>query len=482
MKIGSNRRTWVCLVARSKAVFQWSLEPAGESGLGVATKPKLLPPTVGEHAGQNVTPFHTPWTPGSFGGCAMDIIYHRVAGLDLHKKTIAAEVRCINPEGKLERDFRTFATMTRDLLQLLDWLSQHAVTHVAMEATGVLWKPVWNILDGHFELLLVNPRELKQVPGRKSDVKDAQWIAQLLQHGLLHSSFVPPRPQRELRDLTRHRAQLQGERTRIANRIHKVLEDANIKLGAVASDILGVSGREMLEKLACGEQDPGVLAKLARGRMKRKIPELKLALEGAMQDHHRFMLAQLLSHLDYLDQQVARFNGRIEAIIAPFLDKDLEEKLQAIPGVDRLTIENVVAEIGVDMSQFPTPQHLASWAGICPGNEESAGKRKRTRITKGNRWLRRALTESAWAATHTKDSYLPAQYHRLAGRRGKKRALVAVGHSLLVIFHHVIKHRVDYKDLGADYFLQLQPERLKRYLVRRLEQLGYKVELTNKAA
>ena len=412
----------------------------------------------------------------------MDIIHRRVAGLDLHKKTIVAEVRCIDQQGKLETELRTFGTMTRDLLQLLDWLSKHAVTHVAMEATGVLWKPVWNILDGHVELLLVNPRELKQVPGRKSDVKDCQWIAKLLQHGLLRSSFVPSRPQRELRDLTRHRAQLQGERTRVANRIHKLLEDANIKLGAVASDILGVSGRAMLDRLARGEQDPAKLAELARGRMKRKIPELRLALEGAWREHHRFMLGQLLSHLDHLDAQVEQFNVRIEELLAPFLDQELKEKLDAIPGVDQTTIENVIAEIGVDMNQFPTAEHLASWAGICPGNEESAGKRKRTRTTKGNRWLRRALAEAAWAASHTKDSYLAAQYHRLAGRRGKKRALVAVAHSLLVIIYHVVKHRSDYEDLGPDYFLQLEPERLKRYLVKRLEQLGYQVELGPKQA
>lgn len=412
----------------------------------------------------------------------MDIIYDRVAGLDLHKKTIVAEVRCINRQGKLEAELRTFGTMTRDLLQLLDWLSKHAVTHVAMEATGVFWKPVWNILDGHVELLLVNPRELKQVPGRKSDTKDCQWIAKLLQHGLLRSSFVPSRPQRELRDLTRHRAQLQGERTRVANRIHKLLEDANIKLGAVASDILGVSGRAMLDRLARGEQDPAELAQLARGRMKQKIPQLRLALEGAWREHHRFMLAQLLLHLDHLDAQVEQFNLRIEELLAPFLDQELKEKLDAIPGVDQTTIENVIAEIGVDMNQFPTAEHLASWAGMSPGNEESAGKRKRTRTTKGNRWLRRALAEAAWAASHTDDSYLAAQYHRLAGRRGKKRALVAVGHSLLVIIYHVVKNRIDYQDLGPDYFLQLEPERLKRYLVKRLEQLGYQVQLGPKQA
>lgn len=412
----------------------------------------------------------------------MDIIYHHVAGLDLHKKTIFAEVRRVNHKGKLETELRTFGTMTRDLLQLLDWLTEHGVTHVAMEATGVLWKPVWNILDGHFELLLVNPRELKQVPGRKSDVKDCQWIAKLLQHGLLRSSFVPCRPQRELRDLTRHRAQLQGERTRIANRIHKLLEDANIKLGAVASDILGVSGREMLEQLANGEQDPVKLAKLARGRMKRKIPQLQLALEGAFRGHHRFMLRQLLTHLEHVDQQVTQFSDRIEELMAPFLDQELKEKLLMIPGVERTTIENVVVEIGLDMDQFPTAHHLASWAGMCPGNEESAGKRKRSRTTQGNRWLRRALAEAAWAASHSSDTYLSAQYHRLAGRRGKKKALVAVGHTLLVILYHVIKDRVDYHDLGADYFLQLEPERTKRYLVKRLEQLGYEVQLQPRQA
>jgi transposase len=412
----------------------------------------------------------------------VDIIYSCVAGLDLHKETIVAAVRRMNAEGKLETDLRTFGTMTRDLRELLDWLAARGVTHVAMEATGVLWKPVWNILDGRFELLLVNPRELKQVPGRKSDVKDAQWIAQLLQHGLLRSSYVPSRLQRELRDLTRHRAQLEGERTRAANRIHKLLEDANIKLGVVATDILGVSGREILDRLVAGEEDPARLAQSARRRMRSKIPQLELALQGKFLPHHRFMLHQLLSHLDHLDQQIAEFTARIEELMVPFVDNELQEKLDAIPGVDVTTIQNVVAEIGVDMGQFPSDAHLASWTGICPGNEESAGKRKRSRTTKGNRWLRRALTQSAWAATHTKDSYLGSQYHRLAGRRGKKRALVAVAHTLLVVIYHVIKHRVDYQDLGADYFLRVEPERQKRYLVKRLEQLGYEVQLEKHTA
>ena len=412
----------------------------------------------------------------------MDIIYQRVAGLDLHQKSIVAAIRCLDAAGELQTDLRTFGTMTRDLLELSDWLTAHGVTHVAMEATGVLWKPVWNILDGSFQLLLVNPRELKQVPGRKTDVKDSQWIAQLLQHGLLRSSFVPSRPQRELRDLTRHRAQLQGERTRATNRIHKLLEDANIKLGAVASDVLGVSAREILERLAAGEQDAARMAQLARGRMKAKIPQLELALEGHFRDHHRFMLKQLLGHLDHLDQQIGQFTPRIEEILAPFVDEALSAKLDAIPGVDVTTIQNVIAEIGVDMQQFPSDAHLASWTGICPGNEESAGKRKRSKTTKGNRWLRRALAEAAWAATRTRDSYLAAQYHRLAGRRGKKRALVAVGHTLLVIIYHILKYGVDYQDLGPDYFLRLEPERQKRYHVKRLEQLGYEVQLSAKPA
>jgi transposase len=437
---------------------------------------------VGEHARQIVAFSDAPEVPVSIGGCIVEIIYQCVAGLDLHKETIVAAVRRIGAAGKLDADLRTFGTMTRDLLELSDWLAAHGVTHVAMEATGVLWKPVWNILDGSFELLLVNPRELKQVPGRKTDIKDAQWIAQLLQHGLLRSSFVPGRPQRELRDLTRHRAQLEGEHTRAANRIHKLLEDANIKLGTVASDILGVSGREILDALVAGEEDAAKLAQSARGRMKPKIQQLELALQGKFLPHHRFMLKQLLSHLDHLDQQIAQFNARIEELMIPFVDEELQEKLDAIPGVNVITIQNVTAEIGTQMNQFPSDAHLASWAGMCPGNEESAGKRKRSKTTKGDRWLRRALTQAAWAATRTHDSYLGSQYHRLAGRRGKKRALLAVGHTLLVIIYHIIKYRVDYQDLGPDYFLRLEPERQKRYLVKRLEQLGYEVQLAEKHA
>jgi transposase len=410
----------------------------------------------------------------------MDTVYRNVAGLDVHLKTIVVCARAVTAQGKVTEEVRTFGTMTADLLQMADWLTAREVTHVAMESTAVLWKPVWNILEGLFELLLVNPRELKQVPGRKSDVRDCQWIARLLMCGLLRSSFVPPRPQRELRDLTRHRAQLSGEHTRIANRVHKVLEDANIKLGAVATDILGKSGRAMLWALVHGERDPGKLADLAEGRLRAKLKELARALEGHFTDHHCFLIERLLRHLQYLEKEIDAFSARIEECLRPLLGAERFDRLDVVPGVNRRTIENVIAEIGTDMGQFPNDRHLSSWAGMCPGNEESAGKRSRNRTTKGNRWLRRALTEAAWAGGRSKDSYLGAQYRRLAARRGRKRALVAVGHSLLVILYHLLKDDVAYHDLGPDYFDRLAPERLRRYLVRRLEGLGFGVTLTSK--
>jgi transposase len=408
----------------------------------------------------------------------MDTIYARVAGLDVHQKFVTVGVRCRLETGKLYAEVRTFGTMTRDLLALADYLEALGVTHVAMESTGVLWKPVWNILEGRFTLLLVNPRHVKQVPGRKSDVSDAEWIAQLLQCGLLQGSFVPKRELRELRDLTRIRAQLASEQTRVANRIHKVLEDANIKLGAVASDILGKSGRAMLWALNRGERDPDKLASLALGRLRAKIPELKLALEGHFSEHHRFMVEHLLGHLDELERRIDEISQRIAERLPSILNDDRLRRLDAVAGVNRTTIENVIAEIGADMSQFPDEHHLSSWAGICPGNEESAGKRLRNRTTRKNRWLRRAITEAAWAAGRTKNSYLGAQYRRLAPRRGKKRALIAVGHSLLVIFYHMLKYEVEYKDLGVDYFDKREPERLRNYLVKRLQRLGYQVSLT----
>jgi transposase len=408
----------------------------------------------------------------------MDTIFENVAGLDVHQKTIVACVRRREPQGGVVEEVRTFGTMTRDLLEMSDWLSKAGVTHVAMESTGVLWKPVWNILDGNFELLLVNPREFKRVPGRKSDVSDSQWIAHLLQCGLLRSSFVPSREQRDLRDLTRQRTQLIREQTRIANRIHKTLEDANIKLGAVASDILGKSGRAMLAALVAGERNPDRLAELALGRLRGKIPELTAALQGHLTEHHVFLLRTLLSHLDFLEQQIFSYDQRIAANLLPFVDPARMRRLDAIPGMNRRTIENVVAELGSDMSRFPDEEHLSSWAGMCPGNEESAKKRIRCRTTKGNTWLRCALIEAAWAASHTKQSYLGAQYRRLAPRRGRKRALIAVGHTLLVIVYHMLKADVSYTDLGPDFFDKLKPEQYRRYLVKRLESLGFDVELT----
>lgn len=409
----------------------------------------------------------------------MDTLFTNVAGLDVHLKTIQAAVRCQQASGKLLRQARCFGTVTRDLRALADYLTTWNVTHVAMEATGVLWKPVWNLLEGRFALVLVNPRHLKKVPGRKTDVSDAEWIAQLLQHGLLRGSFVPPRAVRNLRDLTRHRAQLAAEHTRVANRIHKLLEDTNIKLGSVASDVLGKSGREMLRALLRGEEDTEKMAELARGVLRKKIPQLKLALEGNCSEHHRYLLQRLLSHIGYLERQSDDLSQRIAAKLDELLPEADRQRLDRIPGVNRTTIENVLAEIGVDMNVFPDEHHLASWAGICPGNEESAGRRLSSRTRKGDRWLRRALTESAWAASHVKDSYFPAQYRRLASRRGKKRALLALGHSLLVTIYHVLKYKVEYKDLGADYFDRLEPERLRRYLVRRLERLGYHVALSS---
>jgi transposase len=410
----------------------------------------------------------------------MDTLFAKVAGLDVHLKWIQCGVRCRQESGKLFAEVRSFGTMTRDLRALADYLQALGVTHVAMESTGVLWKPVWNILEGRFTLLLVNPRHLKKVPGRKTDVKDAEWIAQLLQCGLLQGSFVPSRQLRNLRDLTRQRAQLTAEHTRVVNRIHKLLEDANIKLGAVASDVLGKSGRKMLRALLLGQSDPEALADLALGRLRGKIPQLQLALEGNFTEHHRYLLGRLLSHDGYLERQIDDFSKRISQGLDQLLPVTEFARLDRIPGANRRSIENIVAEIGVDMAIFPDEHHLASWCGMCPGNEKSAGKRLRSPIRKGNRWLRASLTEAAWAASHAKKSYLMAQYRRLVGRRGKKRALQAVGHSLLTIIYHVLKNKVEYADLGPDYFARLEPERMQRYLVKRLQALGYDVTLSPK--
>jgi transposase len=405
----------------------------------------------------------------------MEIIIPRCAGLDVHKKTVMACVRSQGPAGAITQEIRTFGTTTRELEQLRTWLEACTVTHVAMEATGVLWKPVWHILEPRFELLLVNPRDLKRVPGRKTDVKDAAWIAQLLQCGLLRGSFVPPPAIRELRDLTRARATLEQETTAVGNRIHKLLEDANLKLGSVASDILGTSGRAMLRALVAGETDPIRLADLAQRRLRAKIPALQEALRGSMTDHHRFLLRHLLDQLAFLEAEIAQFDQRVAEVTAPFAQAIA--RLDTMPGVNRRVAENLIAEIGVDMTPFPTAAHLASWAGICPGQNESAGRSSSATIRKGNRWLRRTLGQAAWSARNKKQSYPAAQFRRLAARRGRKRAIVAVGHSLLVAAFYILRAGVGYVDLGPNHFDRLRPDQVTRMLVKRLERLGHKVTL-----
>jgi transposase len=405
----------------------------------------------------------------------MDTLYPCCAGLDVHKATVVACVRRAEAGGRTRKEVRTFGTMTADLLALADWLAGAGVTHAAMESTGVYWKPVFHLLEGRFTILLVNAQHIKQVPGRKTDVKDCEWIAQLLQHGLLKASFVPPAPVRDLRDLTRQRAQLVHERSAVANRIQKVLEDANVKLASVASDVLGASGRAMLDAIVGGAVDPDRLADLAKKRLRAKLPELRRALAGRVTDHHRFLLRLHLDHLDHLEALVGRLEARIAAALAPHAEA--VSRLSTIPGVSARTAEVLLAEIGPDMAQFPTAGHLASWAGLCPGNDESAGKRRSGRTTRGSRWLRTALVQAAWAASRTKGTYLASQYRRLAARRGPKRAAVAVAHTLLVSAYHVLRDGVPYTDLGADYLDRLEPERATKQLVRRLERLGHKVIL-----
>jgi transposase len=404
----------------------------------------------------------------------MELIYSRCCGLDVHKASITACV--LVAEGKTRQRFqRRFGTMTADILELATWASEFGVTHVAMESTGVYWKPIWNLLEGKFELLLVNAAHIKNVPGRKTDMRDCEWIAQLLQHGLLRGSFVPDRSIRELRDLNRQRVALIGERNRVANRVQKVLEDANIKLASVASDTLGLSGRTMLEALIAGEQDPHRLAGLARGLLKRKTDALRMALDGKVNEHHRFCLKQLLAQYDFINRQILELDEEIGRRSDSM--GDAIGWLDTIPGVDVVAARALLAEIGTNMEQFPTAKHCASWAGLCPGNEESAGKRLNSRTRKGSPWLRRVLVQTAWAASHAKDTYLRSQFHRLAARRGKKRALVAVAHTILVIAWHLLKGCCTYQDLGGDYFEKLYQETLQRSLVRRLERMGHRVIL-----
>jgi transposase len=445
----------------------------------------------------------------------MEVIYERCAGLDVHKKTVVA-CRVVSKGGRQkEEETRTFGTATAELLDLADWLTEWGCTHVAMESTGEYWKPVYNLLEGQVEILLVNAAHIKAVPGRKTDVGDAAWIADLLRHGLLRGSFVPPRPQRELRDLTRQRSNLVRERASVLNRVQKVLEAANIKLASVTK-VGGVSAREMLEAMVAGESDPVVLAGLARRRLRAKRDELEQALTGRLSAHHRFMLDSHLRHLDFLGEQIERYSAEIATQMEQ-LDlasdrraagrpgsvaggeearcQELEAAkggegslgaaeavalLDTIPGIDRWQAEVILAEIGLDMGRFPTAGHLASWAGLAPGNNESAGKRYSGKTRPGNATLCRTLVLAANAAARSKNSYLAAQYNRLAARRGKKRAIVALAHSMLVAVYHILSRREPYRDLGGNYFDERKRESVTNRLVRRLEKLGYDVALASK--
>jgi transposase len=405
----------------------------------------------------------------------METLHPHCAGLDVHKDTVVACVRHQPPQGRPRQQTRTFGTATAGLLALADWLAAEGVTPVALESTGVYWKPVFHILEGTVAVILVNAQHLKQVPGRKTDVQDAAWIAQLLQHGLLRASFVPPAPVRALRDLTRQRVQLVADRARTANRIQKVLEDANSKLGSVASDVLGRSGRAMLRGLIGGEADPEKLAELAQGRLRAKRPQLRAALAGRVTGHHRFLLELLLDQVEQLEGLLGRLEARITEALAPCAEE--VRRLLPVPGVSRTVAEVVLAEVGPDPQNFPSAAHLTSWAGVCPGNDQSAGQRRSGRTGKGNRWLRTALVQAAWAASHTKGTYLAARYRRLAARRGRRRALVAVARTILEIVYHVLRAKRPYAELGADYYDRQHGERLARHLVKRLESLGHKVTL-----
>ena len=401
----------------------------------------------------------------------MEVLYPRCCGLDVHQKSVVTCV--ITPEGK---ETRTYKTMTGDLLEMADWIVAKGVTHVAMESTGVYWRPVYNLLEAlELTLLVVNAQHIKAMPGRKTDVKDAEWIAELLRHGLLRGSLIPDRPQRELRELARYRRSLIRQRAQIVNRMQKVLEGANIKLSSVVSNIVGASGRAMLEAISQGIEDPQALASLARGSLRQKRPALEEALRGLIGHHQRLLLQSQLRHLEFMDEEIARMDEEIAKRMRPL--EDALERLDSIPGMGRRTAEETMAEVGADISRFPTAAHLASWAKVCPGNNESAGKRKSTTTGHGNPWVRDSLVEAAWGAARTRGTYLAAQYHRLAARRGAKGAIMAVAHSILVIVYSLLRYGGEYQELGGNYFDQRNRLSTIRRAVRRIEDLGYQVEL-----
>ena len=427
------------------------------------------------------------------------IIYKRVGGLDVHKKTVVATRMRVTVDDRVEWETKTFGTTTPELLQMHDWLYAWELNHVAMESTGDYWKPVYNILEDSFEVWLVNAQHVKHVSGRKTDVQDSEWLAELMLHGLLKASFIPPKPQQALRDMTRYRTTLVEDRARVVNRVQKLLEGANIKLSSVATDIMGVSARAMLAEIAAGQTDAAALADLARGRLRSKLSELEKALTGIVQPHHRFLLSTQLVHIDFLEEQIEGLNLQIEQHLeqmswpdepsSPSTDTEAEKGAEAdesalpltwntavalldtIPGVNRRVAEVMLAEMGVDMSRFKTADHLASWAGLAPGNHESGGKRYSGRTRKGNRALSSIMVQAAWAASRTQGTFLKARYHGLAARRGKKRAIVAIAHSMLVSAWHILTYQQPYRELGGDYFDQRKKESKVNYLVRRLEKL-----------
>lgn len=434
----------------------------------------------------------------------MRIMNEKCAALDVHKKTVVACRRLTESTGIVKAEVKTFGTTTPELLELSDWLREWGVTIVAMESTGEYWKPVYNLLEGEFEVILVNASHVKQVPGRKTDVKDAEWLAELLSYGLLKASYIPAKPQRDLRDLTRHRVNLVQERARVVNRLQKTLEQANIKLASVVTDVMGVSARQMLEALVGGEKDGSVMAELAKGRLRNKMDELEKALTGIVGDHHRFMLAQHLAHIDFLDEQMEQVRSeigqRIEAMNetdspSPHSDSTPNPEtgelptppalnwstsvalLDTAPGVDVRGAEMVLAEIGINMRQFPDENHLTAWGGLAPGNNQSGNKRKNAKTREGNGHLRQVMIQIAWAASRTKDSYPQALYRRLVGRRGKKRAIVAVARSLLESFYFMLLRGEPYRDLGGDYFDSRRKESKVDALTKQLQKLGYTVQL-----
>jgi transposase len=473
MKTARNRGILVMPHGHLKPTPVWCFEPVCESGrtLFLVQRSVAFRRKAEEHEKEYLITFLRPRRAAKRS--VMQILYSRCCGIDVHKDSVTVCVLVYSDRPEPEVRKKEFATYFKALLNLKIWLLAQKVTHVAMESTGVYWKPVWQALEGSFELILANPYQVKNIPGKKTDARDSQWLAELLAHGLIKPSFVPPRETREQRDLTRYRVKLTEERNRIHNRIHKVLEDACIKLDTVASDILGATGRAIMQAIIDGVESPNFLAEKAKGRLLAKIPDLRLALRGRITDHHRLMLRELLEDLEFVERKIFR----LEQNIASGMDLQIVARLCTIPGIDMITAWTILAELGSDMSVFGDPKHTASWAGLCPGSHESAGKRLSKRTRKGNRWLRRAFCQAAWAATRKKNCYVAAFFYRKAGKHGIRKAIVATAHRLLVIAFCILRDGTEYRELGSDYFDQLHPERTRNRLVRRLQRLGLEVFL-----